>query len=258
MAVLKNKSFRVPEKPAAPFMGTAPRLLRDEKNGRYILYASGRVYASRDLLSWEDFGEVQKTIPEACVRFMGGQYAQGQSYDLVSARSETRLYGSLLGEDGKTCLYVASAADPLGPFAGRLGVLYSNPGEPAAVDPCVAEEAGGGFERNHALIYGRGGAGLFALQLNPRNGLAFVEGFGRCIARRPKWLCGSVSAGCVRYNPDTQYYYLFYTAGEGGEAQIRAGRSLIADGPYLDATGHKKSRLHDLQRRPFHPLGARR
>jgi len=247
MAVLKNEHFQTPACGGAALAGGAPSLIWDEANKRYILYTIGHQYISTDLLSWDDQGEPVHTIPQAVTKFLGEGLKDSPAPAACSARAETRLYGAAENENGDSAIYVSSSRTGLAPFEGRLTVLYSKAGEPKAACPSVAEENSGGFMNNKVLIYGQGEGGIRALRLNAMNGLAHVIGFGEILARRPAWLGYSVSSPCAVYNPDTDMYYLFYTAGEGWDAHIRVGRSKSIYGPYFDAAGHDLADIDDMK-----------
>jgi len=245
MAVIQNDRFAVPTQAGSCLPGGAPSLIRDAANDRYLLYTKGNLYESKDLIEWNRAGEVSHTIPKAVCDFLGETLTDSPDAAAFPTRAETRLYGSAENEAGDSCIYVSAAAAPEQPYKGRLTVLYSKAGEPRAVCPSVVADKKEGFGQEHYLVYGAGESGIRILHLNPRNGLAHVTGFGKVVARRPRWLGFSVWAASAIYNPETEYYYLFYTTGCGKDAQIRVGRSKEVDGPYMDAAGHDLADIDD-------------
>ncbi len=245
MAVLKNQLFRTPDSGGKPLPGGSPVLIRDEIKGIYLLYTEGHLFSSPDLMEWTDLGAPEYTVPAAVREFLGEDYTVSPAFGASRARSEIRLYISAKNGTGDSCIFVAGSRDGCSPYTGRLPVLYSRAGEPEAVCPSIAMEKTGGFENEHVLIYGSGETGIRALHLNPRNGLAHVTGFGEVLARRPSWLGCSVGSSCAVYDPDRKWYYLFYTAGNGWDSQIRVGRSRSVYGPYLDAAGADLADIDD-------------
>lgn len=86
------------------------------------------------------------------------------------------------------------------------------------------------------------------MYLNPRNGLAYIEGFGCCVARRPKWMGEAISEPYVVFNEATGYYYLFVTYGfTESDSNIRVGRSKKITGPYLDVNNNDLANPDDYK-----------
>ncbi len=89
---------------------------------------------------------------------------------------------------------------------------------------------------NDYLIYTNGAKGIYALELNPRNGLAHIEGEGTLLASRPTLYGFSINNPIMIYSSEMNYYYLFSTYGKFGiDSNIRVGRSQSIKGPFLDA-----------------------
>lgn len=114
------------------------------------------------------------------------------------------------------------------------GTIYDATKHPNAVDPCVFADTQGRLW----MVYGSYSGGIFILQLNPTTGRPLAgQGYGK------KLIGGNhvqIEAPYILHNPATGYYYLFLSFGgldSAGGYQIRVGRSLNPDGPYLDPTG---------------------
>lgn len=143
-------------------------------------------------------------------------------------------------------IYLLTAKEEEAEYLPRLKVIDTSPQEEVkAVCPHVAVEHETG---EHYLFYGKDKGGIYALHLNPRNGLAHIEGYGICVARRPKWLGEAISQPYVVYNEKTQYYYLFVTYGDpNSDANIRVGRSKKITGPYLDPMNRSLRDIDDFK-----------
>lgn len=157
----------------------------------------------------------------------------------IRAAHEYRRYETVQEETetgASFTIMLMTAKSPTDEFVPRLPVVRSVPGDSAeARNPCPVIEV---ESKDHYLFYGHHQGGIYALHLNPRNGLAHIEGFGVCVARRPQWMSGAVSQPYVVHNPDTGYYYLFVAYGfSESDSNIRVGRSRQITGPYLDVKG---------------------
>lgn len=115
------------------------------------------------------------------------------------------------------------------------GTVYNNTVHPNAIDPSIFWDADGKLW----MVYGSFSGGLFVMEMDPATGLPKPnQGYG-------KKLTGGnhvqIEGPNIVYSPETGYYYLFMTYGGLGANDgynIRMGRSLQPDGPYLDAAGN--------------------
>ncbi len=98
--------------------------------------------------------------------------------------------------------------------------------------------------REHYLVYGCDN-GIRILHLNPRNGLAFVDGAGILVANGPDFN-KRITDGYVYYSEDDKSYYLFATYGSDKYGSIRIGKSSHIFGPYLDSNGCDLSDTNDF------------
>jgi beta-xylosidase len=120
------------------------------------------------------------------------------------------------------------------------GTNYNVNVHPNVIDPSVF------FDNNGKLwmVYGSFSGGIFIMQLDSTIGSATIgqpilgQGYGK------KLIGGNssrIEGSYIIYSPETSYYYLFCTFGgldAAGGYNIRVGRSLNPDGPYLDAAGN--------------------
>lgn len=88
--------------------------------------------------------------------------------------------------------------------------------------------------KNHYMFYKKAD-GIYGLCLNPRNGLAHFNGYGKLVAARPQWVRDAIGRPIVRYNKETEYYYLFVNYGNEMDSNIRVARSRNITGPYVDS-----------------------
>ncbi|QAA34492.1 lipocalin-like domain-containing protein [Clostridium manihotivorum] len=165
----------------------------------------------------------------------------------IKAANEYRIYETVYTDDETSSsinLFTAKSLED--EFVSRLPIISSNINDKVSAEnphPVLEVETG-----EHYLFYGDGRDGIYALHLNPRNGLAHIEGFGTCVARRPKWVGEAISEPYVVYNEKTNYYYLFVTYGDKNlDANIRVGRSKKITGPYLDANNRSLTDPYDYK-----------
>lgn len=157
----------------------------------------------------------------------------------------------------KSCIGIAKASSPTGPFVGERILVQSPAGwrTPNAIDPQFFAAEGRAF-----LVYGSYGMGIHLIELDPRTGyrkdgktyaefeagkLSLGQYYGVNLAR------GSVEGAAIRYHErvpvivdgKTQYknyYYLTCSYGSlSAVYQIRSGRSERPEGPYVDVNGNE-------------------
>lgn len=233
-----------------PWGSHDPAIFKDPDRKLYYTYSSeGGIRRSKDLISWEYIGNAVTDIPEKSKKWNQSDAIGALAPDIIKVGDEYRLYsaaGTMPYGSHRSSLYLLVGASPEGPFTPRDAVVNSsNEDNLNAIDanPVIEEETG-----EHYLIYGSFWGGIFALHLNPRNGLAYEEGFGTCIARRPKWADCAIEGPYVKYNPDTGYYYLFVSYGSlKSDYNIRVGRSKCITGPYLDPNGRDMRDVDDFK-----------
>lgn len=235
-----------------PWGAHDPAVFRDPESKLYYTYCSGSgIRRSKDLITWEYLGEAIHEIPADSAAFCGSDTPGSLAPDIIKTKNEYRLYsasGTPPWGSHRSSLYLMVGQSPEGPFTPRNAVVNSgNEDNLNAIDACPVEEVGTG---EHYLIYGSFWGGIYALHLNPRNGLAYETGFGVCIARRPKWCDCAIEGPYVIYNPENEYYYLFVSYGSlKSDYNIRVGRSRSITGPYLDFNGRDMTDVDDFENR---------
>ncbi len=120
------------------------------------------------------------------------------------------------------------------------GVNYDVNIHPNVVDPSVFYDSTGRLW----MVYGSYSGGIFILQLDAAAGSPTIgqplagQGYGK------KLIGGNssrIEGACIVYSPETRFYYLFCTFGgleATGGYNVRLGRSVNPDGPFLDAAGN--------------------
>ena len=159
------------------------------------------------------------------------EYVHGEYRMYYSA---TRAFGSW-----ESKIWLAVSRDPLGPFENR-GVVADSWGSemtsPNAIDPHVFRAEGKCW-----LVYGSFFGGIYIKALDDETGLSLEDPKkpGICISRRnPYPVIDGPEGGAVTFVPETGYYYLFQSYGWLGDTyDIRVGRSLSPEGPYVDRLG---------------------
>lgn len=156
-------------------------------------------------------------------------------------------YCACQGSSPLSALGLARADAITGPYAD-VGILLKSAGTtptvspydvntmPNVVDPSVFFDHAGKLW----MVYGSFSGGIFILQLDPATGqpLSNQGGYGK------KLIGGNssrIEGAYIIHSPETSYYYLFCTFGgldALGGYNVRVGRSLNPDGPYLDSAGN--------------------
>ena len=160
-------------------------------------------------------------------------------------------YCTCQGSSPLSALGLAKAAAITGPYA-NVGLMLKSAGAsptvapydvntmPNVVDPSVFFDHTGKLW----MVYGSFSGGIFILPLDSTAGSPTIgqpiagNGYGK------KLIGGNssrIEGAYIIYSPETAYYYLFMTFGgldAAGGYNIRVGRSLNPDGPYLDAAGN--------------------
>ncbi len=158
-------------------------------------------------------------------------------------------YCTCAGDSPRSALGLAVSDAITGPYAnvgvflksgmwGQVspdGTIYDATRHPNTVDPCVFADTAG----RKWMVYGSYSGGIFILQLDPATGLPLAgQGYGK------KLIGGNhsrIEAPYILHHPETGYYYLFLSFGglsADGGYQVRVGRSLNPDGPFLDVAGN--------------------
>lgn len=159
------------------------------------------------------------------------------------AHKEYRMYYSATKAFGssESRIWLAVAERPEGPFENRGVVMdtwNTSDALPNAIDAHVVNDRDG----KQYFVYGSFFGGIFMKELDGGSGLP-ADGncrtLGKCIAKKPP---GSRIDGpegaAVMYNPETDWFYLFFSYGWLGDGyDIRVARSREIQGPYLDFAG---------------------
>jgi len=205
-----------------------------------------QIRKSQDLINWEFLGWAFNDLPS-----QGRSYIQSQGAEpfnslwapfIMQVGDEFRLYYSLSSEVGRlSVIGLATSASPEGPWVEKDLVVTSAPDgalQTNAIDPSVVVTP----EGQHWFYYGSAYDGIYKLQLNPATGLASASGAkGTRVAQRgftDGFINGNIEAPEVIYNEDQGMYYMFI-AYDWLETKynVRVGRSVDPEGPFLDING---------------------
>ncbi|HVU15921.1 MAG TPA: family 43 glycosylhydrolase [Candidatus Didemnitutus sp.] len=233
-------------------------------HGTYYVFGSHLASASStDLLHWTQItNDWDATSNPTCVLIRNSspqtEFAAALSYTTPPAfwgPDVVRLgdgryyyYYCVCNNTSKAALGLAVADGVTGPYA-NVGILlesgmsglspdgtpYNNAVHPNVVDPTTFFDHTGKLW----MVYGSFSGGIFILSLDPATGQPYS---GQAYGKR---LTGgnncTIEGSYILYQPVTGYYYLFMTYGQldaSGGYNIRVGRSLQPDGPYLDSAGN--------------------
>ena len=240
--------------------------------GAYYVFGSHLASAkSNDLMNWEQISATarngNKLIPNVTEEM--AEALKWAETDTFWAPDVIRLndgryylyYCNCKGDSPLSCLGIAVADDPEGPYrnlgiilksgkgTGPEGTPYNANVHPNVVDPNVF------FDKEGKLwmVYGSYSGGIFILKMDPDTGFPLPDqGYGK------KLLGGyhaRIEGPYILYSPDTDYYYLFLSFGgldAAGAYNIRVARSKNPDGPYLDAMGQDMTDCKGKQGTLFH------
>ncbi len=231
-----------------------------KEGSTYYVFGSHMASASStDLMSWTQIS----TGPAAPNPLIKGQDPRAEFADaLAYAQTNTFwapdvikladgkfyfYYCACKGDSPLSVLGLARADAITGPYEDLGIMLYSGKADsfpevgtynanihPNVVDPAVFYDHNGKLW----MVYGSYSGGIFILELNPETGRPLDgQGYG-------KRLMGGnharIEGAYIIRTPETGYYHMFVSYGgldATGGYNIRVGRSLNPDGPYLDAAG---------------------
>lgn len=215
-----------------------PAIYKDPVSKKYYVYSTEALAKrSEDLITWENIGKIVAEPPKESYEHVGGKAIWAP--DIVKVGDEYRLYCSNSTFGVRTsCIFLATADNPEGPFIPKGCVIKTSEKEDSpvnAIDANIVEDVDTGEQY---MVYGSFWGGCNILKLNKETGYPAEEGYGKCIARRPKLHSGAIEGPYIRYNQETGYYYLFVSYGSlNSDYNIRVGRSKCITGPYLDVNG---------------------
>lgn len=221
-----------------------PAIYQDDITGMYYIYCTDAIcMKSEDLINWTMVGRIVEAPPKESQEWVGGSAIWAP--DIVKVGDEYRLYCSNSSWGvRRSCIFLAVADNPEGPFVPRSCVLKTHDDMPVnAIDANIISDAETGEQY---MVYGSFWGGCHILKLDKETGLAAEDGIGQCLARRPAWMSGAIEGPYMVYNPDTEYYYLFVSYGSlKMDYQVRVGRSKKITGPFLDYNGRDMADISD-------------
>ncbi len=203
-----------------------------------------QVRRSKDLVNWEFLGWAFPEIPSEAVEWVHKNNDNKGATNIwapciIKHKDVYRLYYSV-SAFGKKISYIglAESSSPEGPWVQKGCVVKTNKSTPMnAIDPSVIEDAETGRMWMH---YGSYFGGLYAVELNPRDGLPLAsDDQGHLIARRANYQVENLEAPEIIYHPELKKYFLFVSYGDlMDNYNIRVGRSDTPEGPFYDYFGN--------------------
>lgn len=215
---------------------------RPDEADRQIKQGNIQVRSSKDLVHWNFEGWAFDSIPsEARAWVLEHSGNKGASNIWapfpIKYKDKFRLYYCVSAFGMQTSyIGLVESDSPLGPWKLKGAVVRTRIGDKMnAIDPSVITDK----EGKMWMIYGSYFGGLFAVELNPDNGLALHSGDqGHLVARRANYRRDNLEAPEIMYNPANGYYYLFVSYEPLMTTyNVRVGRSKKAEGPFLDYFG---------------------
>lgn len=147
-----------------------PAVYEDPKSHRFYLYCTGgQGLESEDLVHWKQLGKTVRGIPEDSRNWTGSDGIWAP--DIVKVGEKYRLYcsNSSWGSQ-KSCIFLATASSPKGPFLPRQAVLKTDDTlDVNGIDANVITDHETGEQY---LLYGSFFGGIHLLPLDARTGLA--------------------------------------------------------------------------------------
>lgn len=236
-----------------------PAIYRDPVSGDYFAYCTHQnVYRSSDMIDWKWIGGIIEETPEEVFAWTNSRGLWAP--DIIKVGDEYRMYCSCSSFGVQlSCIYLAVSDKPEGPYKYRGIVVKTNRNSSVnAIDAnLVVDERSG----EQYMAFGSFWGGIRLMKLDPETGLAAdgsecedgrstEEAMGPCISCRPLWCDRAVEGAYIRYNKETDYYYLFVSYGSlSSDYNIRVGRSKSICGPYVDRNGGEMTDTDDPDNR---------
>jgi arabinan endo-1,5-alpha-L-arabinosidase len=216
-----------------------------DKNAQKLGVKLGNIQVRRslNLVDWEFLGWALDSIPPEAIAYVrahiGGEGATNiWAPYIVTYKDKYRLYFCVSAFGKNTSwMGLAESLAPEGPWKVIGPVLETNEKDSMnAIDPSIVIDEKTGEQWLH---YGSFFDGLYCVQLNPETGLTLTPGDkGHCTVRRSEMGQNNVEAPEIVYNPELEYYYLFFSYDPLMTTyNIQVGRSLSPQGPFFDFFG---------------------
>lgn len=195
---------------------------------------------SPDLISWSYVGTAFEDMYADCAaevkhaRLHESRHDGLWAPDVVKVGDKYRLYysASTFGST-RSCIALAEADSPLGPYVDKGIVVKSNLGElfgANCIDPAIISDRDGRQYMSYGSFFG----GIMLAELGA-DGFILPDAEAVHIAGSRG---SAIEGSYIVYLAETDYYYLFVSYGSLSEDyNVRVGRSRDVAGPYIDANG---------------------
>ncbi len=225
-----------------------PTILFDEKTNHYYMYSTDteldgtitkgiQIRKSKDGVNWEYLSTAFNGIPESVYEYTNPSNLWAP--DVIKHDDQYLMYysASIFGTN-KSCINLATAPTPEGPWVDRGLVIKTNPN----VDKQNAIDANVFFDRDEKMwmVYGSFFSGIYVVEMDPKTYLIkSKDDIGTCIARRTLNVEGAIEGPFIYYHKDLDMYYLFTSYDFlHNTYNIRVAASKNVQGPYLDIAGN--------------------
>jgi arabinan endo-1,5-alpha-L-arabinosidase len=200
-----------------------------------------QIRKSKDLINWEFVGQALKGIPDEAKSW---SRAQGiWAPEIAKVGDEYYLYycASTFGKN-RSYIGLLKSKDIEGPWEDQGLVLKTNQGDDRnALDPNIV------FDKNKDMwmSYGSFWNGIYLVKLDKNTGKPIdPNDKGKNIAKRAASVSGAVEGAYIIYNEEQGKYYLFVSYDSlSSNYNVRVGRSVNIEGPYLDSDGNNMTEV---------------
>lgn len=221
-----------------------------QENGIYYLYSTDTlqpetrgvpIRTSKDLIHWKFEKAALDGVPSEAKLWSGA--TELWAPEVIKVDDEYRMYYSA-STFGSTTSFIGLAVSdhPLGPWVDKGEVVKTNPQIAAhnAIDANICYDR----KNNQWMVYGSFFGGIYIAEIDKVTGKFSNKGYGKQIAIRSQSVEGAIEGPFIKYNPDTDDYYLFVSFDSLNDFyNIRVGRSKSIDGPYIDFLGNELTNL---------------
>jgi len=216
---------------------------RKKETGSDIKQGFIQVRTSKDLVHWNFEGWAFTGIPSEAKDWVLSHSGNRGATNIwapyiLQYKNIFRLYYCVSAFGLQTSyIGLAESNSPLGPWTQKGSVVKTSIGDKMnAIDPTIITDS---LTGKTWMYYGSFFGGLYAVELNPVNGLALQQNDqGKSIARRANLKKDNIEAPEIVYNPALRKYFLFMSYDPLMTTyNVRVGRADKPQGPFLDYFG---------------------
>lgn len=221
-----------------------PTIIYNQKDKTYYMYSTDtslngemthgcQIRKSRDLKTWEYIGTALDGMPDSVFIYTNPTNLWAPEV-LLDGDTYYMYYSASIFGTNESCINLAEAKSPVGPWIDRGLVIKSHPetDEHNAIDANVLYDKDGKLW----MTYGSFFSGIYVVELDPKtHKLKDKNDIGTRIAHRAINVEGAIEGPFIYYHQEQDMYYLFTSYDFlGNTYNIRVARSKEITGPYLD------------------------